>query len=76
MRVIGIDPGTGSFDFFGVEDGEIIMDTSVSVPEVAENPGVLMDTVRGALPLDIIVGPSGYGMPVTPIRDINDRDMT
>jgi len=73
MRVIGIDPGTGSFDFFGMEGGKVILDTSVPVPEVAQNPKVLMDTVRSVFPLDMIVGPSGYGLPPTPIKDITEK---
>jgi len=76
MRVTGIDPGTGSFDFFGMDGEKIILDISVPVPEVAQNPRVLVDTVRSVLPLDMIVGPSGYGLPVTPIRDITDRELT
>ncbi len=46
------------------------------VSEVAQNPGVLVDTVRSVFPLDMIVGPSGYGLPVTQIRDITDRELT
>jgi len=76
MRVIGIDPGTGSFDFFGMEGEKVILDTSVPVPEVAQNPKVLLDTIRSVFPLDMIVGPSGYGLPVTPIRDITERELT
>jgi len=76
VRIIGIDPGTGSFDFFGMEGEKIILDTSVPVPEVAQNPKVLLDTVRGVFPLDMIVGPSGYGLPVTPIRDITNRELS
>ena len=76
MRVIGIDPGTGSFDFFGMDGGKVILDTTVPVPEVAQNPKVLVDTVRSVFPLDVIVGPSGYGLPVTPIKDITERELT
>ncbi|MFC1940952.1 DUF1464 family protein [Chloroflexota bacterium] len=76
MRVIGIDPGTGSFDFFGMDGEEIILDTTVVVPEVAQNPKVLLDTVRSVFPLDMVVGPSGYGLPVTPIKDITERELT
>ncbi len=76
MRIIGIDPGTGSFDFFGMEEEKIILDSSVPVPEVAQNPNVLLDTVRSAFPLDMIVGPSGYGLPVTPIKDITERELS
>jgi predicted butyrate kinase (DUF1464 family) len=76
MRVIGIDPGTGSFDFFGMEGERVIIDTSVPVPEVARNPKVLLDTVRRVFPLDIIIGPSGYGIPITPIKDVTERELT
>ena len=75
MRVIGIDPGTGSFDFFGMEGQKIIIDTTVPVSAVAENAMVLLDTIRGVCPLDMIVGPSGYGLPVTPIKDMGEREL-
>lgn len=75
MRVIGIDPGTGSFDFFGMEGQEIIIDATVPVPAVAENPLVLLDRIRNLLPLDAIIGPSGYGLPVMPIKDMGDREL-
>ena len=76
MRVIGIDPGTGSFDLFGMDGQKVILDTSVPVPEVAQNPRVLVDTVRVVFPLDMIVGPSGYGLPVTPIANVTERELT
>ena len=76
MRVIGIDPGTGSFDFFGMDGEKPILDISVPVPEVTQNPEVLLDTVRSVFPLGIIIGPSGYGMPITPIKDITESKLT
>ena len=76
MRVIGIDPGTGSFDFFGMDGDKIILDISVPVLEVAQNPKVLLDTVKSVSPLDMIVGPSGYGLPLTPIKDVTERERT
>ncbi len=75
MRIVGIDPGTGSFDFFGMDGEEIIVDTTVSVPEIAQNPTVLLDTVKSLFPLDAIVGPSGYGLPVTQIKDMTQREL-
>jgi len=76
MKIVGIDPGTGSFDFFGMDGEKIILDSSVPVPEVAQNPKVLLDTVRSVFPLDMIVGPSGYGLPPTPVKDITERELT
>jgi len=76
MRVAGIDPGTGSFDFFGMDGDKVILDTSVPVPDVARNPRVLLDTIKSVSPLDMIVGPSGYGLPLTPIKDVTERERT
>ena len=75
MRVIGIDPGTGSFDFFGMEGNKVIIDTTIPVPEVAQNPGILLETIRRNMPLDVIVGPSGYGLPPTPIKNTTEREL-
>lgn len=75
MRVCGIDPGTGSFDFFAMDGEEVILDTTVPVPDIAENPTVLLDTVQSIFPLDMIVGPSGYGLPLTPIKDMNQSEL-
>jgi len=75
MRVIGIDPGTGSFDFFGMDGEEVILDTSVAVSDVAQDPTVLLETVKSVSPLDMIVGPSGYGLPVTHIKDMTEREL-
>jgi predicted butyrate kinase (DUF1464 family) len=76
MRVIGIDPGTGSFDFFGMDGETVIIDTTIPVPDVAQNPHILLDTARSVFPLDMIVGPSGYGLPPTPVKDITERELT
>jgi predicted butyrate kinase (DUF1464 family) len=76
MRVIGIDPGTGSFDFFGMDGDTPIIDTTIPVPDVARDPNVLLDTARSVFPLDMIVGPSGYGLPPTPVKDITEMELT
>ncbi len=75
MRVVGIDPGTGSFDFFGMDGERVIMDLSLPVPEVAAKPELLIEKLRSVLPFDAVVGPSGYGLPVTPIHDMSQREL-
>lgn len=59
-----------------MEGEKVILDTSVPVPEVAQNPDVLLNTVRSVFPLDMIVGPSGYGLPLTPIQEITERELS
>lgn len=75
MRIVGIDPGTGSFDFFGMDGERVILDLSLSVAEVAKEPELLIEKVRNVLPLDAIIGPSGYGIPVTAIKDMSDQEL-
>ena len=75
MRIVGIDPGTGSFDFFGMDGERVIIDLSLPVAEVAQRPELLIEKVRSLLPLEAIVGPSGYGLPVTPIQAMSEREL-
>jgi predicted butyrate kinase (DUF1464 family) len=75
MRVLGIDPGTGSFDLFGMEGDKVILDTPLPVPQVAADPNILLETAATVFPLDIIIGPSGYGIPVTQIKNMGDSEL-
>ncbi len=73
-RVIGIDPGTKSFDFCGLEDDTIILDTSIPTGDIIRDPGLLSEIIMktGA---DLVVGPSGFGIQVTAIKDIGEREL-
>ena len=76
MRVVGIDPGTYSFDLFGMEDDrKIIIDESIKTADIFKHPHILLDRLEELIPLDIIVGPSGYGIPLKMIKDITADDI-
>jgi len=76
MRVVGIDPGTHSFDLFGMEDNrEIIVDESITSEEVFQKPYILIEALERLMPLDIIIGPSGWGIPLKGIEDITENDI-
>ena len=76
MRIVGIDPGTYSFDLFGMENNEkIIIDESIKSEDIFQNPYLLIDKLDALMPLDIIVGPSGYGIPLKSIEDITEEDI-
>ncbi len=70
LRVLGVDPGTRSFDFCGLEDGEVFLDESIPSKEIGENPRVFIDVLKSAEPLDLVTGPSGYGLPLTHISEV------
>ena len=71
-RVVGIDPGTVSFDVCGLENGRVFLDTSIPSPEIAANPETMVNLLRSAMPLDLIAGPSGYGLPLVRIEDVDE----
>jgi predicted butyrate kinase (DUF1464 family) len=73
-RVIGIDPGTVSFDLCGLEDGRPFL--ALSVPSAtAGEPQSLVEPLNAARPLDLIVAPSGYGLPLVPVGEVSDEQL-
>lgn len=74
VRVVGIDPGTKTFDFFGLEGDRIILDESISTDDISKKPELVSSIIKSVNP-DLVVGPSGYGIPVTKIEDIDERDL-
>ena len=74
-RVVGIDPGTVSFDVLGLEDGEAFLEHSLPTAELGRRPQALVDVLQAARPLDLVAGPSGYGLPLVPIEAVGEREM-
>src|SRR5438445_7336475 len=77
-RVIGIDPGTFSVDVCGLDDGQVFLDRSFPTSEALAQPSVLvamLENAHRAAPLDLVVGPSGYGLPLIAARDLTEADI-
>ena len=62
MRVLGIDPGSKSWDFFGLEDNTIILDTSIPTNEIIKEPQKALTVVKSVENVDLITAPSGFGL--------------
>jgi predicted butyrate kinase (DUF1464 family) len=75
-RVVGIDPGTVSFDVFGLQDGDAFLERSFPTAEIGHRPEALLSVLQAALPLDLIAGPSGYGLPLVPIEAVGERELS
>ena len=79
MRVLGIDPGSGSWDFFGYEVKEttesIFLDTAIASDLIKQDPQILIDLISQHLPLDCVVAPSGFGLPLKKVADLSDHDL-
>jgi predicted butyrate kinase (DUF1464 family) len=74
-RVIGIDPGTVTVDICGLDDGRMFLDRSIPTREALSNPSTLIQLLELAAPLDLIAGPSGYGLPLTEARNLTESDL-
>jgi len=74
-RVIGIDPGTIGVDVCGLENGRLFLDRSWPTAEALASPSVLLEVLEAASPLDLVAGPSGYGLPLIAVRDLTETDL-
>ncbi|MEM2973621.1 MAG: DUF1464 family protein, partial [Candidatus Caldarchaeum sp.] len=76
MRALGIDPGTGNFDFCCIEDDvdRVVLDETVPSKLVAEETGQIIRVIKQASP-DVVAGPSGYGLPLKKVAELSDDDL-
>jgi predicted butyrate kinase (DUF1464 family) len=74
-RVIGIDPGTVSIDLCGLDGGRVFLDRSLPTRDALADPASLVAALEEAAPVDLVAGPSGYGLPLTAARDLTEADL-
>ena len=77
-RVIGIDPGTVGIDLCGIDSERVFLDETLPTADALANPSsllALLDAAHRDSPLDLIAGPSGYGLPLTTGRALTDTDV-
>jgi predicted butyrate kinase (DUF1464 family) len=75
-RVAGIDPGTVSIDVCALEGGEVLLDQSFRSVDLALDPGPLVGALVAHSPLDLVLGPAGYGLPLVPGERIGERELS
>ena len=74
-RVLGIDPGTISLDICALEDGRVFVDRSIPTKDALADPAFLPALIDSVGPLDLVAGPSGYGLPLVGSQDLSERDV-
>jgi predicted butyrate kinase (DUF1464 family) len=74
-RVVGVDPGTVSLDLCGLEDGRLILDATWPTAEALAEPQRLIERLLAMGPLDLIVGPSGYGLPLRRASEVTEEEL-
>jgi predicted butyrate kinase (DUF1464 family) len=75
MRVAGMDPGTSSLDVL-VLDACWVADQERFAPALLRSdPEAPVRWLRDRLPLDLIAGPSGYGLPMVAAGACGEREL-
>ncbi|MDA0159954.1 DUF1464 family protein [Solirubrobacter ginsenosidimutans] len=74
-RVAGVDPGTVSFDVCVLDGGEIVFERSFRTVDVGADPAPLVQALAQQGPLDLVLGPAGYGLPLVPVAQVGEREL-
>ena len=75
-RVAGVDPGTVTIDVCALDGGEVLLDQSFRSAELADDPAPLVDALAAHSPLDLVLGPAGYGLPLVPGERVGERELS
>jgi predicted butyrate kinase (DUF1464 family) len=75
VRVVGTDPGTSSLDLILLEEGQVVDQARLAPEALRADPGALVAVLRRWEPIDLIAGPSGYGLPLIRASDLTERDL-
>lgn len=75
LRVIGTDPGTSSLDLILLEDGTVREQCRFGPADLSSDPAAPARWMLDRQPLDLVAGPSGYGLSLVPLRDCSERDL-
>jgi len=76
--VLGIDPGSKSWDFISLDGNDIILDISISTREIMREPSKVVDIIQSLddrKKIDLMVAPSGFGLPLKKVEDLTERDL-
>lgn len=75
MRVLGIDPGSKSWDFFALDDQEIIVDISIPTKVLVNEPKKILTVINSIENLDLMSAPSGFGLPLKNLETLEEKDI-
>ncbi|MCI0456924.1 MAG: DUF1464 family protein [Gemmataceae bacterium] len=74
-RVAGADPGTSSLDLLLLDDGLVVDQGRFTPEQLQADPAAPATWLSERGPLDLVAGPSGYGLPLTPARDCGEHEL-
>lgn len=71
-RVVGCDPGTSGLDLALMDDGEIVDQASLEQERLFQGSDVFPSVLRAWAPVELVAGPSGYGVPLVRGAELSD----
>jgi predicted butyrate kinase (DUF1464 family) len=74
-RVAGTDPGTSSLDVLILEDGAVRDQCRFTPQDLRADPAHPVRWLEQRGPLDLVAGPSGYGLPLVPASACGEREL-
>jgi predicted butyrate kinase (DUF1464 family) len=74
-RVAGCDPGTSALDILALEAGRVAAQVRFQPDELRTDPTGPVRWLRETGPFDLIVGPSGYGLPLVRAADCTEAQL-
>jgi predicted butyrate kinase (DUF1464 family) len=74
-RVVGCDPGTSSLDLVLLDEGHPVEQARVVPDESGTERAALRDILGRWQPIDLVAGPSGYGLPLVLGGDLTEREL-
>jgi len=74
LKVLGIDPGTTSFDLCLLDDKEVKYEESLPSVAVAQHPEEIAQKCLDLKP-DVLVAPSGYGLPNRRLSQLSQQEL-
>ncbi|MBY8990812.1 MAG: DUF1464 family protein [Candidatus Lokiarchaeota archaeon] len=75
MIALGIDPGSLSWDFFAQRNNKTILDTSLPTKDLINDPQKAIDIINSVKNINMMVAPSGFGLPLKNINDLTEQDI-
>jgi predicted butyrate kinase (DUF1464 family) len=75
VRVAGADPGTSSLDLLVLEDGLVEDQCHFAPEELRADPSRPVGWLLARSPLDLVAGPSGYGLPLVRGSDCREHEL-
>ena len=75
MKVLGVDPGSKTWDFYALKNDKIILDTSIPSKELIQEPKKAITIIKSVENIDLMVAPSGFGLPLKKVSDLTEKDI-